>query len=324
MDHREVIQIVSNWFKRKKEVDLVTRLVRWPFPSPDIFIITKNNESISVECKPSGQSGREYITGLGQAISYFTIADFSYLSLPAKELQNYKKFFIIPEVGLLSVFSNFVKEERKPKKIKIKKIEVEYPKRGYAYYRDLNPEEIYKILSCIKSNSGKEPIIIKQKIWETIKRIRKGLKSQKQKMGWLINIQLFLRDLNLINIEDYTLKNNAEVLLEFDISKEEQRKLYLSELCKYLLLEGNYIDIVGLIQELNDTYDSFSNVNEFYEKLTKRIYEEKLATSRTDVKRDVKDIISILKKLGVLSELDKKTKKYFVRWNKVLPFVKMR
>jgi hypothetical protein len=295
MEHEEVVEAVVEWFKRQPHIILVKK-GRGEFPDPDVFAQDKKSKITFVECKPSGSSGREYLTGLGQAIAYTTLSNFSFLAIPQKEMVEYRKYFVVETIGLLSVTESgdvtIVKKAREGKP-KFKSIR----DRSYGYYRDLKSEEIYEILKTIYSAQGMEDRI-KDSIWKTLCKMRE-LKSERQKTGWLLNVKLLLRDLGLIN-EDMSLTKNGLTLLQLGASKNKD--LYIKELTRCFLVNANYIDILSLIQELNNKYNAFISVGKFKELLAKKIIEEKLATENTNVMRDLQDILRILRDLGVITE----------------------
>lgn len=323
MTHDNVIQVVSSWFKQRNDVNLVSRF-SYDFPSPDVQIELKNKKRICVECKPSNAVKREYLTGLGQAVAYLKIADLSYLALPEKEMSEMKEYFWLDFIGLLAVDNSSIKEIRQPKIANIQQIEKSEIKRAYAYYRDLTPNDIYYILKTIQSFQLKNACIkeIREGMWKSITSTREWNKS---KSSHLANISLFLRDMKLINLNDYKLQKNADELLLY--GDNENWSSFNHLLTKYFLIDGNYIDIIALIQELNDLKFQFSSVNEFRELLCSKIFEEKLASGGTDVNRDLNDILRILRELNILSDWTKVNMfggKYNVIWKNVLPYIKYR
>jgi hypothetical protein len=326
MTHNEVIQVVSSWFKQKNEVELVSRYSPG-FPEPDIFVQFRNKKTAQIECKPSGAIGREYLTGLGQAISYFTQADLSYLAIPKNEMEALKQFFWVENVGLLSIGEGKVYEIRKPEPPANIKKKISIVKRGYAYYRDYTPKEIYILLKSIEDSrvsSGFNKDSIRESIWNTLIRIR-NINSSKSKSSYLTNISILLRDLKLINNSDYSILPNGSELLVIG-AKEDW--LSLDKLvAKLFLIDGGFIDIVALIQELNDLRYNFPSVDEFKKTLSAKILEEKLATPRTNVHRDLPDVFRILQKLDLITEwikVDLLGGRFNVKWKNILPFVKFR
>lgn len=65
----------------------------------------------------------------------------------------------------------------------------------------------------------------------------------------------------------------------------------------------------------------------FVDLLSKKILQEKLATRRTNVKRDLRDIIRIFKELEIISSwkrFNNKKGKYFILWKNILNLIKFR
>ncbi len=323
MNHNQVIQVVSNWFKLNPKVEIVSRY-SYDFPVPDIQIQTKDNKLIQVECKPTTENKREYITGLGQAIAYCVQSDYSYLAMPLSEIKKYEKWFWPDYIGLLGVEINNVVELRKAKQSKIKSPEAKTSiKRGYAYYRDLNIHEIYSITKYllefkISSNSSD----IDNVIWNGILKHRDWKSS---KSSNILNIKLLLRDLKLFNFkENIILENGLEIIDIGNKNNEEMLKEYGRKL---FLIDGNYIDIIALIQEINDEHTNWNDVNEFKEELSCRVVNEKLATEKTNVIRDLQDILRILMQLDVLHHSKKNSlfnPLFIINWKKLIPFIKNR
>ncbi|MBS7616186.1 hypothetical protein KEJ45_03180 [Candidatus Bathyarchaeota archaeon] len=326
MEHEEVVEAVANWFKADREVALVTKGYGRGFPNPDITAQYRQEKVAFVECKPSNAGGREYMTGLGQSLAYLIFADFSYLAMPEKELNMYQKYFWIEEIGLLSVKENLKVQLIRPAKESKVILKREEPRvRGYGYYRDLRPQEIHSILRALQAERNKQRHLDKGKIedavWREVLKLR-NIRSQRQKNSWILNIKLLLRDLQLVNLDDYSLTENGFRLLQLGTLPDE--KPYIDELARCFLLNANYIDIITLIQRLNDEHVGFTSVQDFKEKLAKAMVEEKMATERTDVIRDLQDIPRILKDLNIITEWKKYgfNYRYNINWKRVLSLIK--
>jgi len=329
LDHENVVESVANWFKLNPKVNLVSKGLG-DFPNPDLRVQFKDGSLALVECKPSNAVGREYLTGYGQALAYLVYSDFSYLAIPKIEMDMFKKYFWYGSLGLVSVIDNKIDLLRKAEKSKVT-ISKEKPRvRGYAYYRDLRPSEIFYLLDTIqvanyskKYKTAQERIdSVRDKIWDGIKSIR-DIGSEIQKNSQLLNIKLLFRDIGLIT-EDYFLTNDGTSLLKIGSTTLDEP--YLNKLAKQFLINGNFIDILTIIQKLNDTYTGFQRVNEFLEKLESEIVKEKLATKKTNVIRDLQDIPRILRDLNLLSEWKKVGLVYRINinWKKVLSIIRER
>jgi hypothetical protein len=326
MEHEDVVEAVADWFKANRDVVLITKGYGRGFPSPDVMVQYRQGKMALVECKPSNAGGREYMTGLGQSLAYLLFADFSYLAMPEKELNVYQKYFWIKEIGLFSVRENLevqlIRQALESKVI----LKREEPRiRGYGYYRDLRPLEIYAILRAIQTEKNRQTRFDKDKtenaIWREVLKTRE-IRSQRQRNAWILNIKLLLRDLQLLNLDDYSLTEDGFRLLQLGALPD--KKPYLDELARCFLLNANYIDILTIIQNLNDEYIGFISVQEFKEKLSKKIIEEKLATEGTNVIRDLQDIPRILRDLDIISEWKKYgfNYRYNINWKKVLSLIR--
>jgi hypothetical protein len=325
MEHDEVIEACANWFKSDSQVTLISKGYGKTFPNPDVRAQYQNNRIAFVECKPSDAGGREYLTGLGQSLAYLTLADFSYLALPEKEMEEYERYFWIDKVGLLSVKDNMtVQLHRNALQSEVLVTREEPRVRGYGYYRDLKPLEIHAILKAIERKRVRQrtPNIqqVKDAMWEQVCRMRE-IQSQKQKNAWILNISLLLRDLQLINPNDYSLTSDGIRLLQLGELSDKQP--FINELSKLFLVNANYLDIVTIIQSLNDRYSGFSSAVEFKNHLIKEILNQKLATSNTNVMRDLQDIPRILRDLNILSDWTKigLAYRYVVNWKYVLSVI---
>jgi len=326
LTHSEVVESVIKWFKELEDVILVSKGLGY-FPNPDVIALKLEDEerrTVFVECKPSNASFREYLTGLGQALAYMVHADYSYLALPKREMEIFRKYFWIEDVGLLEVIDvGKVEVIREAKRSKVKAREVERIERGYGYLRDLKPEEIGEILKTIGETEilhGAEEI--PNRIWDKVRGLR-NIRSERQRNAWILNIKLALRDLGLIDPASFTLTYEGEKLLKYYNSSKE---LYERELTRKFLVEANYVDILALIQKLNDKYITFSSVNEFKRKLADEIIKEKLAPEETNVYRDLQDILRILRKLGLISSWKRGRAlvggRYEVFWDKVVKILR--
>lgn len=326
MEHEDVVEAVADWFKADREVVLITKGYGRGFPSPDVMVQYRQGKIALVECKPSDAGGREYMTGLGQSLAYLLFADFSYLAMPEKELNTFQKYFWVQEIGLLSVKENLRVQLVRPaieSKVILKREEPRI--RGYGYYRDLRPMEIYQILRAIQTEKTRQTHFNKDRIenaiWREVLRARE-IQSQRQRNAWILNIKLLLRDLQLVNLDDYSLTEDGFRLLQLGALPD--KKPYLDELARCFLLNANYIDILTIIQNLNDEHIGFNSVQDFKEKLSKKIIEEKLATEDTNVIRDLQDIPRILRDLDIISEWKKYglNYRYNINWKRVLSLIR--
>jgi len=325
MEHEEVVEACVDWFKSDSDVILISKGSGRGFPNPDIRVQYRDNSIAFVECKPSDAGGREYLTGFGQALAYLTFGDFSYLALPEKEMNEYERYFWVENVGLLVVRDDMtVNLRRKALKSKVLIKREEPRERGYGYYRDLKPLEIHAILKAIakvraRGNTGRQQI--ENAIWSQVCRMR-NIRSQRQKSAWILNISLLFRDLQIINPYDYSLTEEGFRLLQ--LGELPDKRPFLNMLARLFLINANYLDIVTIIQTLNDKYLGFTSASEFNRLLAEEIINQKLATPRTNVERDLRDVLRILRELNILSRWRRigRAHRYVVNWQYLLSIIK--
>jgi len=217
-----------------------------------------------------------------------------------------------------------VKLRRKAQQSKVLVKREEPRVRGYGYYRDLRPLEIHAILKEIARQRARRrrPNIqqIKDAMWQQVCRMRE-IGSQKQKNSWILNMSLLLRDLQVINPNDYSLTEDGFRLLQLGELKDKQP--FLNQLARLFLINANFLDIVTMIQGLNDEHSGFASTVQFKTLLSKEIVNQKLATKDTNVMRDLQDIPRILRDLNILSSWKKLglTHRYTINWKHVLSVI---
>lgn len=297
MTHNEVLEKVFNYFRSKQNFKIV-RKNYGGFPKPDIYLEDDRTRIYSIECKGSYDNMREYITGIGQVVSYLSFSNFSYLAIPEERVRDLEIFITIDKIGLISV-SNQVSIVKKAKFNTLKP----KPKilRGYAYYRDLKLDEIKEILKVINNSPQSK---IEQKIWDYL---RKKRKIRTSKNSWMLNIKLFLRDLNIVDNNFKLTRTGYDLLLSTEDEHSFKQKI------KFLLLnEGNFKEIVLIIDEERKKLLTDFRVEELKELVAMRLEDEKLSRSQESAKRDLNDIFRILKDLEILD------RNYFINWKNVL------
>ncbi|ROL58536.1 hypothetical protein D9V84_02070 [Bacteroidetes/Chlorobi group bacterium Naka2016] len=226
MTHSEVIQSVSNWFKLKPDVEIVTRF-SYSFPVPDIQIQYSDGTIAQIECKPSNAIRREYLTGLGQTIAFYRHSDKAYLALPSKEFSSMEDFLWPNFVGIILVDGSNVLVFRDPVKPKGIKPKIEKIKRGYAYYRDLKINEIYSVLLELKDSSynvQNDPKKVDDVIWNGLQKIRNWKSSPKSNV---LNTKLLLRDLKLFDFSLFQLQKLGKNLLQWMLAIAKNLRLFL-------------------------------------------------------------------------------------------------
>jgi len=299
MTHDQVVEKVFNYF-RSLEKSKIVRKNFGGYLKPDIYMVDENKKIHSVECKGSSDDKREYITGIGQAVAYLSFSNYSYLAIPYEKLEEVENFLTIKDIGLIAV-SDSVEIKRKPKFRNLSS-KLERLERGYAYYRDIRPNEIKEILEIIRRNSHLSKQELENKIWNYLQRVRNIRTSRK---SWILNISLLLRDLNIVDSNFKLTKEGYDLSLYDDNTfKNKIKSLFLNE--------GNYKSIVLIIDEERKKLKRNFRVNELKNRVAIRLVDEKLSRTRESAKRDLEDIFRILRDLEILDD------DYFVNWRNVI------
>lgn len=170
--------LLQNWRSGKnlnhyisENIERITPPANWPAPDA-YFQVPDKKSKIAIEYKPSRETKRGMLTGLGQAISYLERANASYLVSPKMiEDTDMEKFFI-------NLFNEFISEklpvglviteganlDKMRVVIDIKdhvKNHLKYKYKNshgcyWANYRDIRVTEVFYILKCISLSDSKE------------------------------------------------------------------------------------------------------------------------------------------------------------------------
>ncbi|UJG43115.1 MAG: hypothetical protein K9W46_12165 [Candidatus Heimdallarchaeum endolithica] len=275
------------------------------FPRPDFVLlsISKSKEPpIAFEVKPPHANKREYLTGLGQTISYLQYYPSSYLVIPQEEIDG----FYIPDfmyktieaintdaIGLISYDLKTYNPDIEKKATLLKKtpkeIKVEYA-RPWLFWMDTSIREVGEILCLVaESNDAK---IIERRICDEV--FKKRYSGSKKFNSYFLNYSLFFSSLELWTADrQLTVIGNRlrEIYQKYgDDSKEFKNALH------YLILTtGGYLRLIKLVQEAQDTL--YFNLRGDANKLIKEIRElrEKEGVSKSE---DLDKILPIFEKRG--------------------------
>ena len=264
-----------------------TRIVR-DFPKPDAILIdrAKNSDKvIAFEFKPPHCDKREYITGIGQSLSYYDAYPFSYLIIPDVTIDsiNIPEFIIriieksnIPlglikyditnyEIDILKNSSpNFNLNEELRNDI----IEKSSP---WSFWMDTSIEEVAQILHLInnlKNELKTDKNFIMTTIWENILSKRYKTTSNSTINSFKLNYQLFFDHLNLWT-KNFNLTNLGYRLKEISISYGYTSNEFIDALSYLLLTDGNYLLLYRYIHEFQSlcTFGNKGNESKLLEEI---------------------------------------------------------
>ena len=263
-----------------------TSLVRtgdWDWPRPEYVCFDEElNASYALEFKPPFQSKREYLTGLGQSLSYLQKHTYSGLIVPfiaddgfriAEFISNTMK---APEFS--SVATSLFAYDDKNGSVKIlrpitsrRNIMSVHPKTEevktfWCWWRDLSHFELYDLLnlSFIYSDAPgdiyskyiyptfyKAMVDKKTKQWDGTPRKKQGSiaseKSEKQ------NYKIPLVQLELWSRSEGRLTERGFKLLEIGKKYGPNSKKYFDYLSYLVLVDGRHLDLINLVEKFQKT-----------------------------------------------------------------------
>jgi len=214
---------------------------------------------VSFEVKTPFVYKHEYLTGIGQAITYNTIFPLSYLVIPTTNIEDFEVEQFIKNVVEFNklkcgVFSykikdfpeleiNLVKKAEPvtttPKKVKES---VKGIRRSYSYWRETQPNEVYEALRISreleKKHGGDILEELLNRLWDEI--LSKRFSSAKNIQSFLLNYKLFLIQNALLDSKGRLTMVGKHTLQLGDKFGPESAKF--SEVVTYVLLKygGHY------------------------------------------------------------------------------------
>jgi len=275
------------------------------FPRPDFVLlsISKSKEpAIAFEVKPPHANKREYLTGLGQTISYLQYYPSSYLVIPQEEIDG----FYIPDfmyktieaintdaIGLISydlkTYKPDIEKKATPLKKTPKEVKVEHA-RPWLFWMDTSIREVGEILCLVaESNDAKT---IERKICDEV--FKKRYSGSKKFSSYFLNYSLFFSSLELWTADrQLTVIGNRlkEIYQKYGYDSKE----FKNALHYLILTTGGYLRLIKLVQESQDTL--YFNLRGDANKLIKEIRElrEKEGVSKSE---DLDKILPIFEKRG--------------------------
>jgi len=284
------------------------------WPRPDIAFEDKStNASLAIEFKPPGQPKREYVTGLGQAITYLEDFEFAAIILPKhtedtfpiaqyiKSCLNQPYSSQIP-IGLFE----YTKDPSSPTDLvplinlrprtHIKKVIPKGIGRRvfWSYWRDLSNYDLLILLSeMMKSRTSSfksayrtywKKFLTKGKAltWEDKKRKSKDPLSASFKSEEL-NAFLSLRHIGLINSEN-RLTEEGSRLARLGIVYGPDSASFLSFLANRVLSNGRHLDLVFWVdeQQRKISADKKQSAHDYYVELDICLQKEGIIPSVPD------------------------------------------
>ena len=259
-----------------------TSLVRtgdWDWPRPDYVCFDEElKASYALEFKPPFQSKREYLTGLGQSLSYlqkhtysglivpivaddgFRIAEFISQTLRSPEFSNVATSLYAYDYSSCSI--DILRPISVIRKIDFGLGKVEDTKTFWCWWRDLSHYELYDLLnlSFIYSDfSGDiysnhiypqfydDMVNKKTKQWDGTPRRKTGSPASRQSEKQ--NYKIPLVQLELWSRSEGRLTERGFKLLEIGKKYGQESKKFFDYLSYIILVNGRHLDLINLVDK---------------------------------------------------------------------------
>jgi len=243
------------------------------WPRPDIaFEDPQTGATLALEFKPPNQPKREYVTGVGQMLTYLRDFEFAGLVLPQKttdgfRISDYVKGVIQNDLnGLpLALFSydksvsNLLAERNLSPRVGPPPVRPPRKGRGtfWAYWRDLSNYEVFSLLRIIDARSKPDFGAAFRKFWKTdilgkkartwegvLRRKAANAKSNPER----INAFYALRHSGLINSQGEITLAGLELLHVGKIYGPDS-VAFLTLLGRQILLDGQHLDLILWVEK---------------------------------------------------------------------------
>ena len=330
------------------------------WPRPDIaFEDGTNNSSFAIEFKPPNHSKREYVTGLGQAITYLNDFEFSGLVVPKRtadgfEISNYLYNILDQELATLSlalfeydqdinnltVLRPLTPREKPPSQV---------PKGigrkvFWGYWRDLSHYDLFKLLRLSDEMEGQDFSKIFQSFWTKFatkgtaltwegKTRKKKMPNAKSLKAECLNAQLAMRHSGLLSA-DGRLTASGHDLLHIGKIYSPDSVAFMEMLAYYILMDGHHLNLIFWIDEQNRAIDvcNKDNRSQYFDALDKALVESGVIAPRKQQAAKmhfIRDEPKLWNKLGLLVRKD--NRQYFHKghglifdWRKIVSITNSR
>lgn len=245
------------------------------FPRPDIVLLGLSKEpmaQIAFEVKPPHAVKREYLTGLGQSISYLMTFPLVYIVLPDEVIDGLHIPSFINDIvkkvdlnigvisyNILKFTPKIIKRAKLQTQVDIERLEKRLTKsnpRSWLFWMDTNIKEVAKMLIKIsdvenRNLQGKIQKIVLNEIWDEVLILR--YPNTQRPSSFKLNYKLFLDTLNLWTGEGkLTVLGNRlyEICKKYGVESRE----FKDALHYVILTEGGYLRMlvhIDRIQSIN-------------------------------------------------------------------------
>jgi len=254
------------------------------WPRPDIAFEDRNTKAtLALEFKPPNQTKREYVTGLGQMITYLSHFEFAGLVVPEKsddgfDIAKYLKQVIESDLKDLplvlfsygmSVSIPTVLHKLKPRVVPLAAAAAgTRPRAFWAYWRELSNFDLFEILRIIDLSDTPSfdmnfrqfwrdfPSKGKARNWEGMFRKKKKLNAPSFPAERL-NVFLAMRHAGLLSPDGRLTTDGLELLRVGKVYGPDS-VAFMNFLACLILIEGRHLDLIFWVEEQTRVIKSVS------------------------------------------------------------------
>ena len=273
-----IINKVDNWEQIFSNSIYQDGDFEWPRPDY-VCVDAILKQSIAFEFKPPNQTKREYLTGLGQTISYLQKHHYSGIILPevtegyeiAKHLARTLELDIFSKHHIAVISYNEKTLESNPLgSIKLIKsiddirtgeiIKIGNPQTYWCWWRDISHYEVFTLLDLLDLNRNKEGdiyskyawpsfwkmLIGKQtRMWDGSPRIKSGTSESQEKQNYKISpcqLGLFEKSKGKLTTDGYKLLSIGKI---FGV----ESSIYFDYFTSLILIQGKHLNLIQDLEE---------------------------------------------------------------------------
>ena len=256
------------------------------WPRPDYVCIDYDlDQSIAFEFKPPNFSKREYITGLGQTLSYLEKHHYSGLILP-KTVENFPIAEYISQVLSNDVFAKhhiavigydeLTLESNPNSSIQLYKriedertgeiIQNDLKQTYWCWWRDISHYEVFQLLNILDNYREDSGDIYSKKAWPEFWQLmvkgltktwegkpRKKTDSDKNRKSEKQNYKIPLFQLGLIEQSEGRLTSEGHKLISLGKIFGLESSIYIDYLTKLVLAEGKHLILIQDLETFKET-----------------------------------------------------------------------
>lgn len=278
------------------------------WPVPDFVIVDQDqNLTAAAEFKPPGQTKREYLTGLGQGLSYTKDFHYGILIVPdvsddgyriAEHIQavlaqdvarplplallRYEARTISPLSAPFDVLRRLERREADPR------IHPAVESSFWAKWRDVSPTELGQFLELLY-DEGRRPAAgdtvrdrAFSRLWTEMtagKTVHWGKRSRrvnsKNRVAWAKNYRNFVAHLGWI-AGDGTLTDAGLTALRIVHRYGSDSRLFLDHMARATLMDGKHLVLINAINRFQDSAAEFDNEQQWLRSLEQHLEGEGL------------------------------------------------